>query len=55
MLVKTLTNVVVQSHVFVLPVEVRATCGLLSAEAGFGFCEKKKKGSLYYSTKRLMK
>lgn len=26
-------------HRFVLPVEVRATGGLLSGEAGFGFCE----------------
>lgn len=31
------------NHRFVLPVEVRATGGLLSAEAGFGFWEGKKK------------
>lgn len=33
-----------------LPVEVRATCGLISA----GFCEKRKK-NVYYSAKRIAK
>ncbi len=42
MSVRVLTRVVEQTCVcvFVLPVEVRGTCGLISAEAGFGFCEK---------------
>lgn len=32
----------------VLPVEVRATCGLIFTEAWFGFCERRKNENRYF-------
>lgn len=38
---RLLTSTVQYKHLYVLPEEIRAACGLVSAEAGLGSYEKK--------------